>query len=39
MGDRRGIHIKKILIRSWPPTNIIPVTATLSSVNKAVAMS
>jgi hypothetical protein len=38
MGDRSGIHSKKILIRIWPPTNIIPVTATLSSVNRAVAM-
>jgi hypothetical protein len=38
MGDRSEIHTKKILIRSLPPTNIIPVTATLSSVNEAVAM-
>jgi hypothetical protein len=34
-GGKSGIHSKKILIRSWPPTNIIPVTATLDRVNKA----
>jgi hypothetical protein len=37
-GAKSGIHSKKILIRSWPPTNIIPVTATLDRVNTALAM-
>jgi hypothetical protein len=37
-GGKSGIHSKKILIRSWPPTNIIPVTATLDRVNMALAM-
>jgi len=37
-GSKSGIHSKKILIRSWPPTNIIPVTATLDRVNTALAM-
>jgi len=37
-GGKSGIHSKKILIRSWPPTNIIPVTATLDRVNTALAM-
>jgi hypothetical protein len=37
-GGKSGIHSKKILIRSWPPTNIIPVTATLDRVNTAQGM-
>jgi hypothetical protein len=37
-GGKSKIHSKKILIRSWPPTNIIPVTATLDRVNTALAM-
>ena len=37
-GGKSGIHSKKILIRSWPPTNIMPVTATLHRVNTALAM-
>jgi hypothetical protein len=36
-GDKSRIHSKKILIRNWPPTNIIPVTATLDMVNTALA--
>jgi hypothetical protein len=38
-GGKSGIHSKKILIRSWPPTNIIPVTATLDRVNTALSSS
>jgi len=34
-GGKSEIHSKKILIRSWPPTNITPVTATLHRVNTA----
>jgi hypothetical protein len=37
-GGKSGIHSKKILICSWPPTNIFPVTATLDRVNTALAM-
>jgi hypothetical protein len=37
-GGKSGIHSKKILIRSWPPTNIIPVIAMLDRVNTALAM-
>jgi ribosomal protein L28 len=37
-GGKSRIHSKKILIRSWLPTNIIPVTATLDRVNTALAM-
>jgi hypothetical protein len=37
-GGRSRIHSKKILIQSWPPTNIIPVTAMLDRVNMALAM-
>ena len=37
-GGKSGIHSRKILIRSWLPTNIIPVTATLDRVNTALAM-
>ena len=37
-GGKSEIHSKKILIRSWPPTNITPVTATLHRVNTALAM-
>jgi hypothetical protein len=38
-GGKSGIHSKKILIRSWPPTNIIPVTATHNRVNTALSIS
>jgi hypothetical protein len=37
-GGKSRIHSKKILIQSWPPTNIIPVTATLDRVNRALAL-
>ena len=36
-GGKSGKHSKKILIRSWPPTNIMPATATLHRVNTALA--
>jgi len=34
---KSGIHSKNILIWSWQPTNIMPVTATLKRVNTALA--